>query len=181
MSVKAGRCCSSRDVSSGLRFKNTVVLVESGDPSSLAPNSNGGLRCESSAAIDLQRRSMDHLQKGEHEMPNSPWSKFMGTYQRWMEQLARHPPPLLQLPCCISEHSSSFLQHGQQWSVEEASVVKIGRLEGVAKALSRVFQKFKFGLPYKCSNRGVPKSGSLLLWGSPDRLLLRYHSSSLMR
>lgn len=54
--------------------------------------------------------------------------------------------------------------------------MKIGRLEGVAKVLSRVFQKFKFGLPSKCNNRGVSKSGSLLLWGSPDRLLQRYYS-----
>lgn len=58
--------------------------------------------------------------------------KCKATYQRCLEQLARHWPPLLQLPCCISEHSSSHLQclqHGQQRSVEKASVARIGPLE----------------------------------------------------
>ena len=54
--------------------------------------------------------------------------EFNGVKKR-MEVTLVDLPPLLQLPSCIFEHSSAYLQHGQQWSVEEVSVAEIGPLE----------------------------------------------------
>lgn len=166
VSVEADLCCDSWEFSRRLRFENTIVLVKPANPSALAPNSHGGLRCERPTATSLQQRSREHLyRKAKRQIPQFPSSPSQVqecTYQRRMEQLARRRPPLLQLPSCIFEHSSACLQHGQQWSVEEASCRGNCAVGGVWSRRGRKsVQKFKFGSISMQQSGRARRSGAL--------------------